>query len=63
MIEFNNAFTKAINDAVLHGHGFVRITNNNELEAHHIKHSDFDDIKELFDWIKKNRVEINDGTR
>lgn len=63
MADFDKAFTKAMSDAILHGHGFVRITNNNGLEAHHIKHSDFDSIAELFDWIKKNSVEIDDGTR
>lgn len=60
MNDVDNAFTKAINDAVLYGHGFIRITNNNGLEAHHIKHSDFDAITNLFDWIKNNKYyEVN----
>ena len=63
MNDVDNAFTKAINDAVLYGHGFIRITNNDGLEAHHIKQSDFDAIAELFDWIKKNSVEIDNGAR
>lgn len=62
MNDVDNAFTKAINDAVLYGHGFIRITNNNGLEAHHIKQSEFDAIAELFDWIKKNQVDVTDLT-
>jgi dissimilatory sulfite reductase (desulfoviridin) alpha/beta subunit len=55
---FDKAFTDAMHDAVLYGHGFIRITNNNGLEAHHIKQTEFDAIAELFDWIKKNRVTV-----
>jgi dissimilatory sulfite reductase (desulfoviridin) alpha/beta subunit len=58
MTEFDKAFTDAMHDAVLYGHGFIRITNNNGLEAHHIKLSEFDDIAELFNWIKKNKVTV-----
>ena len=58
MADFDKAFTDAMHDAVLYGHGFIRITNNNGLEAHHIKQSEFDAIAELFDWIKKNSVEF-----
>lgn len=55
MAEFDKAFTDAMHDAVLYGHGFIRITNNDGLEAHHIKLSEFDAIAELFDWIKNNK--------
>jgi hypothetical protein len=59
MADLDKAFTDAMHDAVLYGHGFIRITNTNDgLEAHHIKLSDFDSIVELFDWIKKNSVEF-----
>jgi hypothetical protein len=57
-LDFDKPFTDAICDAVLHGHGFIRITNNNGLEVHHIKHTEFEAISELFDWIKKNRAEV-----
>ena len=57
--DIDKVFTDAMLDAVLHGHGFIRITNNNGLEAHHIKQSEFDAIIELFDWIKKCNVEID----
>ena len=56
MAQFDKAFTDAMLDAVLYGHGFIRITNNNGLEAYHIKQSEFDDIVEVFNWIKKNKV-------
>ncbi len=59
MTEFDKAFTNAMHDAVLYGHGFIRVTNNDGLEAHHIKQSEFDAIAELFDWIKKHNVEID----
>lgn len=61
MTEFDNAYTKAINDAVLYGHGFIRITNDNGLEAHHISHSEFDSTVELFQFIKNNSVEVPDA--
>lgn len=51
----DKAFTDAMADALLFGHGFIRISNNNGLEAHHIKYTEFDAIAELFDWIKKQR--------
>lgn len=57
MADFDKAFTDAAADAILYGHGFVRVSNNNGLEVHHIKHSEFDAIAELFDWIKKHKVE------
>ena len=58
MANFDKAFTDAMHDAVLYGHGFIRITNNNGLEAHHIKQTEFDAIAELFDWIKKHKVTV-----
>jgi PHD/YefM family antitoxin component YafN of YafNO toxin-antitoxin module len=61
-ISFDKAFTDAMSDAILHGHGFLRITNNDGLKAYRIKPSEFDSIKELFDWIKNNRVEIDNET-
>lgn len=59
-ISFDKAFTDAMSDAMLHGHGFLRITSNypNGLTAHCIKPNEFDSIAELFDWIKKNNVEV-----
>lgn len=62
MTAFDKAFTDAMHDAILYGHGFVRITNNNGLQAHHIKQSEFDSIAELFNFIKKNSVEIKNET-
>jgi dissimilatory sulfite reductase (desulfoviridin) alpha/beta subunit len=56
MNDFDKVFTNAMSDAILHGHGFIRITNNNGLEVHHIKDSEFDSISELFEWIKKNKI-------
>jgi hypothetical protein len=56
---YDKAFDDATADAVLYGHGFIRLSYNDGFEAHHIKHSEFDSIKELFDWIKNNRVEID----
>ena len=58
-ISFDKAFTDAMSDAILHGHGFLRITMNSKLEAYCIKPDEFDEIKELFDWIKKNSMELN----
>jgi hypothetical protein len=60
MANFDKAFTDAMHDAILYGHGFIRITNNDGLEAYHIKQSEFEAIAELFDWIKHNSVEIDD---
>jgi len=62
MAEFDKAFTNAMHDAILYGHGFIRITNNDGLEAHHIKQSEFEAIAELFDWIKKNQVDVTNLT-
>lgn len=61
-ISFDKAFTDAMSDAILYGHGFLRITNNGGLKAYRIKPSEFDEIAELFDWIKKNSVEIDNET-
>ena len=60
MANIDKVFTDAMTDAVLYGHGFIRITNDqlNGLEAHCIKHSEFDAIAELFDWIKKHQKEV-----
>jgi dissimilatory sulfite reductase (desulfoviridin) alpha/beta subunit len=58
-LDFDKTLTNAIWDAILHGHGFIRITNNNGLEVHHIKHTEFEAISDLFDWIKKNRAEVD----
>ena len=60
-ISFDKAFTDAMKDAVVHGHGFLRITNNDGLKAYCIKQSEFDSIVELFDWIKKNNKENDDA--
>ena len=62
MSDINTAISDALTDSLLYGHGFIRITNNNGIEAHHIKQSEFDAIAELFDWIKKNQVDVTDLT-
>jgi len=59
MSDINTAISDALIDTLLHGHGFIRISNNNGIEAHRIKYTEFDEIKELFDWIKKHSVEAH----
>ena len=61
VISFDKTFTDAMSDAILHGHGFIRITNKDGLKAYRIKPSEFDEIIELFDWIKKNNKENDDA--
>jgi len=61
MSELEEVYMHAIVDALVFGHGFIRISKTNtEVEVHLIQHSEFDDVMELFNWIKKEKEKINE---
>jgi len=52
------AWTDATMEAMLYGHGFIRISyTGNQLEVASVKPEEYEDITELMKFIKENKIE------